>query len=65
MQETLTPEERERAKMLMQEIDDMLNSVRTEIYTAENVYIPYLKEKMRGINNDIMCLNNLLESDVR
>ena len=55
----LNNEEATRAKMLVNEIDDMLNSIRNEVLYNDYISKTYIQEKLSGIKNDISYLDNL------
>ena len=59
----LTDEERKRGKMLVSEIDDLLNSVRNELSDSNpgKAYKSYLNPKIQGLITDINCLNSLIK----
>ena len=59
----LTEEERKRGKMLVDEIDDLLNSVRNELSDSNpgKAYKSYLNPKIQGLITDINCLNSLIK----
>lgn len=57
--DNLNNEEATRAKMLVNEIDDMLNSIRNEVLYNDYISKTYIQEKLSGIKNDISCLDNL------
>lgn len=49
-----------RAKMLVNEIDDFMNSIRNEV-NQDRAYKNYLNEKLSGIETDIRCLKSMIE----
>lgn len=57
--DNLNNEEAARAKMLVNEIDDMLNSIRNEVLYNDYISKTYIQEKLSGIKNDINCLDSL------
>lgn len=52
--------ELKRAKMLVNEIDDFMNSIRNEV-NQPRAYKDYLKEKLSGVITDINCLKSIIE----
>ena len=49
-----------RAKMLVNEIDDFMNSIRNEV-NQKRAYKGYLQEKLSGVITDINCLKSIIE----
>lgn len=54
--------ELKRAKMLVNEIDDFMNSIRNEV-NQDRAYTRYLNEKVNGVIMDINCLKTMIEEN--
>ena len=54
--------ELERAKMLVNEIDDFMNSIRNEV-NQKRAYTRYLDEKLSGVILDINCLKSIIDEN--
>jgi hypothetical protein len=52
----------DRAKMLVNEIDDFMNSIRNEV-NQDRAYKGYLAEKLNGLENDLRCLRGMIECE--
>lgn len=52
--------ELKRARMLVNEIDDFMNSIRNEV-NQDKAYKGYLNEKLSGVITDINCLKSIIE----
>ena len=50
-----------RAKMLVNEIDDFMNSIRNEV-NQKRAYTRYLDEKLNGLITDVNCLKSIVDS---
>jgi len=59
----LTEEEKKRGKMLIREMDDAMNALRTELNETQHPYKHYIKEKLRVLQTDVPCLASLLEDE--
>lgn len=57
----LTEQEKERAKMLIREIDNAMNALRKELNETEHPYKHYIAEKLRTLQIDVPCLASLIE----
>ena len=51
-----------RARMLVNEIDDFMNSIRNEV-NQKRAYTRYLDEKLSGVINDINCLKSIVDEN--
>lgn len=60
---TLTDEEKTRAKYCVENIQDKLYSISNELNNSPVAYKPYLKEKLDSIIWDINVLKNMVEGD--
>ena len=56
----LEGEELKRARMLINEIDDLMNSIRSEV-NQKRAYKGYLNEKLSGVITDINCFKSVIE----
>ena len=54
-------DELRRAKMLVNEIDDFMNSIRNEV-NQKRAYTRYLDEKLNGLITDVNCLKSIVDS---
>lgn len=51
-----------RAKMLVNEIDDFMNSIRNEV-NQKRAYTRYLDEKLSGMIFDVKCLKSIVDDN--
>ena len=59
----VTEEEKKRFAMILNEIDDAMNALKTEIRTTEHPYKYYLAEKLKTLQTDVPCLASLIEDE--
>lgn len=55
-------DELRRAQMLVNEIDDFMNSIRNEVHQSR-AYTKYLDEKLSGVIRDINCLKSIIDEN--
>lgn len=58
----LNNEEIQRARMLAYEIADFFSAIRNEI-NLDKPSIEYLQEKIRGLKQDVNCLDYLINKE--